>query len=38
LPSEWLEFADLDRRWCTGDDAEKNAVRARINEIQPPVA
>jgi ferredoxin len=37
LPSEWLEFADLDRRWCTGDDAEKNAVRARINEIQPPV-
>jgi ferredoxin len=36
LPSEWLEFAVLDRRWCTGDDAEKNAVRARINEIQPP--
>ena len=36
VPPEWTEFNDLDKRWCTGDDAEKNAVRARINEIQPP--
>ena len=36
VPPEWQEFADLDRRWTTGGDDEKNAVRARINEIQPP--
>ena len=36
VPGEWQEFVDLDRRWHTGDDTEKNAVRARINEIQPP--
>jgi ferredoxin len=38
VPAEWQEFIDLDRRWNTGDDVEKNAVRARINEIQPPPA
>ena len=38
VPSEWNEFPDLDRRWCTGDQSEKNAVRARSDEIQPPVA
>ena len=37
-PGEWQEFIELDRRWNTGDDVEKNAVRERINEIQPPVA
>jgi NAD-dependent dihydropyrimidine dehydrogenase PreA subunit len=36
VPPEWEEFIDLDRRWTTGDDAEKTAVRARITEIQPP--
>jgi ferredoxin len=36
VPDEWQEFIDLDRRWNTGDEAEKNAVRSRINEIQPP--
>jgi hypothetical protein len=36
VPPEWQEFIELDRRWTTGDEAEKNAVRARINEIQPP--
>ena len=38
VPPEWQEVADLDRRWTTGDAAEKDAVRARINEIQPPAA
>jgi ferredoxin len=36
VPPEWQEFIDLDRRWNTEDEAAKNAVRARINEIQPP--
>ena len=35
VPGEWAEFIELDRRWTTGDDAAKNAVRARIDEIQP---
>jgi ferredoxin len=38
VPPEWTEFLDLDRRWNTGDDDAKNAVRARIDEIQPPAA
>ena len=37
VPGEWAEFVELDRRWNTGDADEKNAVRARIDEIQPPV-
>jgi ferredoxin len=36
VPSEWAEFIQLDKQWTTGGDAEKNAVRARISEIQPP--
>jgi ferredoxin len=36
VPAEWLEFIDLDKRWSTGSEDDKNAVRARINEIQPP--
>ena len=32
VPPEWEEFIDLDRRWNTDD---KDAVRARIDEIQP---
>jgi ferredoxin len=36
VPGEWAEFIELDRRWNTGDATEKNAVRARIDEIQPP--
>jgi NAD-dependent dihydropyrimidine dehydrogenase PreA subunit len=36
VPGEWVEFIELDRRWNSGDAAEKDAVRARINEIQPP--
>jgi NAD-dependent dihydropyrimidine dehydrogenase PreA subunit len=35
VPPEWQEFLDLDRRWNTGGDDEKAAVRARIDEIQP---
>jgi NAD-dependent dihydropyrimidine dehydrogenase PreA subunit len=35
VPAEWQEFIHLDRRWWTGDEAEKDAVRTRINEIQP---
>ncbi len=38
LPDEWAEFATLDARWTQGDDDDKNAVRARINELQPPVS
>jgi len=38
VPPEWEEFIELDKRWTVGDDAEKTAVRARINEIQPPAA
>ena len=38
VPPEWEEFIELDKRWTTGDEAEKTAVRARINEIQPPAA
>ncbi len=36
VPAEWHEFVALDKQWTTGGDAEKTAVRARINEIQPP--
>jgi NAD-dependent dihydropyrimidine dehydrogenase PreA subunit len=36
VPPEWAEFIELDRRWTTGNEDEKNAVRARINELQPP--
>ncbi len=36
VPAEWHEFVALDRQWTTGAEAEKTAVRARINEIQPP--
>jgi NAD-dependent dihydropyrimidine dehydrogenase PreA subunit len=32
VPPEWEEFIELDRRWNAD---EKDAVRARINEIQP---
>jgi NAD-dependent dihydropyrimidine dehydrogenase PreA subunit len=35
VPGEWAEFIELDRRWTTGSAADKDAVRARINEIQP---
>jgi NAD-dependent dihydropyrimidine dehydrogenase PreA subunit len=35
VPPEWEEFIDLDRRWNTGDAGERQAVRARIDEIQP---
>jgi len=35
VPPEWEEFLDLDRRWNTGADDERAAVRARIDEIQP---
>jgi NAD-dependent dihydropyrimidine dehydrogenase PreA subunit len=38
VPPEWQEFGDLDARWNQGDAAEKTAVRARIDEIQPPAA
>ena len=38
VPPEWQEFIELDRRWTTGTDDDKNAVRARINEIQPPAS
>jgi len=36
VPAEWHEFVSLDKQWTTGGEAEKTAVRARINEIQPP--
>ena len=36
VPPEWHEFIELDKRWTTGTEDDKNAVRARINEIQPP--
>jgi len=36
VPPEWQEFIELDKRWTTGTEDDKNAVRARINEIQPP--
>ena len=36
VPPEWQEFIELDQRWSTGTEDDKNAVRARINEIQPP--
>ena len=36
VPPEWQEFMELDKRWTTGTEEDKNAVRARINEIQPP--
>ena len=35
VPPEWQEFIELDKRWTTGTAEDKNAVRARINEIQP---
>jgi len=35
VPPEWTEFIDLDRRWNSGDQDEKTAVRARIDELQP---
>jgi NAD-dependent dihydropyrimidine dehydrogenase PreA subunit len=38
IPDEWKEFIELDAQWNQGDEAAKNAVRARINEIQPPAA
>jgi NAD-dependent dihydropyrimidine dehydrogenase PreA subunit len=37
VPPEWAEFTDLDKRWCTGSEDDKTAVRERINEIQPAV-
>ena len=36
VPAEWNEFIELDKRWTTGGADEKNAVRARVSEIQPP--
>jgi ferredoxin len=38
VPSEWQEFIELDKRWTTGSEGDKTAVRARIDEIQPPAA
>jgi ferredoxin len=38
VPPEWQAFIDLDSRWCTGTEADKQAVRARIDEIQPRAA
>jgi NAD-dependent dihydropyrimidine dehydrogenase PreA subunit len=38
VPPEWTEFTELDKRWCTGSEDDKNAVRERINEIQPAAA
>src|SRR3977135_2058189 len=38
VPPEWQGVNELARRWCTGTEDDKNAVRARINEIQPPAA
>ncbi|MCA1644477.1 MAG: ferredoxin family protein [Chloroflexi bacterium] len=38
VPPEWQEFIGLDRRWSTGTEGDKSAVRARIDEIQPPAA
>ena len=38
VPPQWLEFIDLDRSWCTGTKDDKNAVRAWIDEIQPPLS
>ncbi len=38
VPPEWQEFIELDKRWSTGTDDDKNAVRARIDEIQPPAS
>jgi NAD-dependent dihydropyrimidine dehydrogenase PreA subunit len=38
VPDEWHEFIELDKRWTTGSEDDKNAVRARISEIQPPAA
>ena len=35
VPPEWQEFIELDKRWTMGTEEDKNAVRARINEIQP---
>ena len=35
VPPEWQEFIELDQRWTMGTAEDKNAVRARINEIQP---
>ena len=36
VPDEWKEFIELDKRWSNGTAEDKTAVRARINEIQPP--
>jgi ferredoxin len=38
VPGEWQEFIELDKRWTTGGEDDKTAVRARIAEIQPPPA
>jgi hypothetical protein len=38
VPPEWDDFIKLDARWCRCDQGEKQAVRARIDEIQPPGA
>jgi len=38
VPAEWQEFIELDKRWSDGTAEDKTAVRARINEIQPPAA
>ena len=35
VPPEWTEFNDLDKRWCTGDDAEFRALAAP--SLQLPV-
>jgi hypothetical protein len=35
VPPEWQEFTDMDKRWTVGSEDDKNAVRARVNEIQP---
>ena len=36
VPPEWQEFIELDKRWTAGSEADKTAVRSRIDEIQPP--
>jgi ferredoxin len=33
VPAEWAEYTEFNANWF--DDAQKDAVRARINEIAP---
>ena len=38
LPEEWREFHQLNVQWCTGGADEKQAVRRRVDAIQPRTA